>query len=91
MKLTCICGGESLIHFSYREAVRGQDSGLAHIFTCGKCGEQLRVYQTCAAYRQERDKLPALLEAWDALANVTEPGTGSKAWAAMVQAREAFR
>jgi transcription initiation factor IIE alpha subunit len=49
----CDCGCEALMRFGPYNDKDGspEDAGLRWIFTCSRCGEQLRVYQTSEAWR----------------------------------------
>ena len=51
--MTCDCGSIEFFVFRFSPG-DSSDVGLRRIYTCTKCGEQLRLYQTCDAWREAR-------------------------------------
>lgn len=43
--MKCDCGSETFFSFGPYPLPGDYDTGLRHIYTCTKCGDQLRVYQ----------------------------------------------
>ena len=59
--LTCDCGNGEFFKFGpYSAWEVAEHVGLKMIYTCTKCGEQLRLYQTSDAYRAARAAAPAV-------------------------------
>jgi hypothetical protein len=55
--IACDCGNEEFFPFEFKEG-ESDDVGLRRIYTCTRCGEQLRLYQTSDRWRAARAQRP---------------------------------
>lgn len=52
MQLKCDCGNDTFLIFGPYPRSESDDKGLRKIYTCTKCGDQLRVYQASIMYEK---------------------------------------
>lgn len=51
MTLKCDCGNDVFLKFGPYPVGGDEDTGLRLIYTCNKCGDQLRIYQASKMLR----------------------------------------
>ena len=51
--IKCDCGGTNFFRFGPYSEERGDEPGLRMIYTCTRCGGQLRIYQASKMLRFE--------------------------------------